>query len=220
MNCLCQLPNGIFATEEQLEVLKKKENCKILVFSDSHGDQYIVRDIFEKFGASCDAAVFAGDGIYDLVRLMEKASAYEEAKRWLPPVIAFVRGNNDPSIISTSFCKKIFVPKRVILEAGCRRILITHGNEEGVYYSTEPLEDSAELENANAVIYGHTHFPVENMHIIYSMNPGSCSCPRFRSKPGCAVLEVLGRDISSIFYCIEADRKTKFVPFFPERFAY
>ena len=73
MNCLCQLPNGIFATEEQLEVLKKKENCKILVFSDSHGDQYIVRDIFEKFGASCDAAVFAGDGIYDLVRLMENS---------------------------------------------------------------------------------------------------------------------------------------------------
>lgn len=220
MNCLSQLPNGIFATEEQLEALKKKKNAKILVISDSHGDATVVGDIFKKFGPNCDAAVFAGDGIYDLISLMEKAVKYKEPKEWLPPVIAFARGNNDPSSVSSSFCKKIIVPKRVVLEVGVRRILVTHGNDEGVYYSTEPLEASAELDNANAVIYGHTHFPAENMHVIYSMNPGSCSCPRYSSKAGCAVLEVLGRNITSIFYYVDLSGKQEFVPYFPERLGY
>ena len=116
MNCLSQLSNGIFATEEQLESLKKKKNAKILVISDSHGDATVVGDIFKKFGPNCDAAVFAGDGIYDLISLMEKAVKYNEPKEWLPPVIAFARGNNDPSSASSSFCRKIIVPKRVILE--------------------------------------------------------------------------------------------------------
>ncbi len=220
MNSLSQLANGIFATEEQLESLKKKKNAKILVISDSHGDATVVGDIFKKFGPNCDAAVFAGDGIYDLISLMEKAVKYNEPKEWLPPVIAFARGNNDPSSASSSFCRKIIVPKRVILETGVRRILITHGNEEGVYYSTEPLEMAAEEENANAVIYGHTHFPAEHMHVIYSMNPGSCSCPRYGSKPSCAVLEVLGRNITSIFYYVDPAGKQEFVPYFPEHYGY
>lgn len=220
MNCLSQLQNGIFSTEKELAKLKEKENLRILVYSDSHGDAPIVGKILEKFGSSCDALVFAGDGIYDLISVMEKSRQYKEVKKWLPPVIAFVRGNNDYSYVSATFERKIFVPKHIVLEAGCRKILVTHGNEEGVYYDTEGIEMAAQLVDADSVIYGHTHFPAENMHMIYSMNPGSCSCPRLRSFPSCVVLEILGRNISAIFYKIESGIETVFTPYFPEQYSF
>ena len=73
--------------------------------------------------------------------------------------------------------------------------------------------------DANAVVYGHSHIPVENNHVIYSMNPGSCSYPRSLSKPGCAVLEISGKDIFSIFYKIDFSifGLKDFVPYFPDR---
>ena len=220
MNSLQQLQNGIFATQKDLDKLKQKENARILVYADSHGDAPVVKKILEKFGPSCDALVFAGDGIYDLLTLFEKSFSYSEIRDWLPPVICVVRGNNDYSYVSTSFQEKIYVPKHALLEAGCRKILVTHGNEEGVYYDTTGIELAAEIAGADSVIYGHTHFPAENMHLIYSMNPGSCSCPRFRSPVTCSVLEIMEKNISAIFYRIESGLKTEFVPYFPERYSF
>lgn len=60
MNCFSQLENGIFATEKDIQELKNKASAHILVYSDSHGKAPVVRDIFEKFGQKCDAAIFAG----------------------------------------------------------------------------------------------------------------------------------------------------------------
>lgn len=219
MNCFSQLENGIFSTEKDLLDLKNKSSAHILVYSDSHGNSTVVRDIFEKFGPKCDAAVFAGDGIYDLLILMEKAKTYDEISDWLPPVICIVRGNNDSGVYETGFCKNVHIPKKVILEVGTKRILVTHGHEEKVHYSTELLECTADMMNANAVVYGHSHVPVENNHIIYSMNPGSCSYPRSLSKAGCAVLEVSGKNIFSIFYKIDFSifGQKDFIPYFPDR---
>ena len=219
MNCFSQLENGIFATEKDIQELKNKDSAHILVYSDSHGKAPVVRDIFEKFGQICDAAIFAGDGIFDLLALMEKANSYDEISEWLPPVICIVRGNNDSGSYETSFCRAVHVPKKVLLEVGAKRILVTHGHEERVQYSTELLESTANLMDANAVVYGHSHIPVENNHVIYSMNPGSCSYPRSLSKPGCAVLEISGKNIFSIFYKIDFSifGLKDFVPYFPDR---
>ena len=112
MNCFSQLENGIFATEKDIQELKNKDSAHILVYSDSHGKAPVVRDIFEKFGQKCDAAIFAGDGIFDLLALMEKANSYDEISEWLPPVICIVRGNNDSGSYETSFCRAVHVPKK------------------------------------------------------------------------------------------------------------
>lgn len=218
MNSLKQLQNGIFASQRELDDLKKKEKARILVYSDSHGDVQIVSRILEQFGPSCDALVFAGDGIYDLLSVLEQSLQYKEVKEWLPPVICFVRGNNDYSYASATFEKKICVPKHLILEVGSRKILVTHGNEEGVYYDTTGIELAAEIAGANSVIYGHTHFPMENNHVIYSLNPGSCSCPRLSSPCSCCVLEVLGKNVCAVFYKINSGYKTEFEPYFPDRY--
>ncbi len=220
MNCLKQLENGIFATEADLLALKKRKNARLLVFSDSHGDHTVVSDIFRQFGSTVDAAIFAGDGLYDVLHTMNNAAKYSDAMKNLPPVICMVRGNNDTSYLSSDFLEDIFIPRRAVLTVGARTILVTHGNESHVYYSTDAVEMEAEITGANSVIYGHSHVPAENMHVIYSMNPGSCSYPRRRSPRSCAVLEIQGRNIFSIFYSIETGIKTKFIPYHPERLIY
>ena len=92
MNFLSQLENGIFASKKDLEKFSKNENAKILVISDSHGAKETFLSIVQTFGSKADALIFAGDGIFDLLFVIEKAKNHFSTASWLPPVIAFVKG--------------------------------------------------------------------------------------------------------------------------------
>mgnify|MGYP002711005321 FL=1 len=116
MNFLSQLENGIFASKKDLEKFSKNENAKILVVSDSHGAKETFLSIVQTFGSKADALIFAGDGIFDLLFVIEKAKNHFSTASWLPPVIAFVKGNNDPSFCSADFSKDIIEIGR----ASCR----------------------------------------------------------------------------------------------------
>lgn len=218
MNNLSQLENGILATKKDLEQLEKKQNSKILVISDSHGAAEILLEIVQNFGPQVNAIIFAGDGIFDLFYVIEKAKNHLLAAKWLPPIIAFAKGNNDPSSFLTDSGKKIIVPQKVTLKAGNRTILVSHGHSEGVYYDYSTLEATAQVYGANAAIFGHTHVPTEFSGTTYIMNPGSISSPRHRSFPSFAILEIAQKYITSIFYRIEYKQKLEFTPYHPESF--
>ncbi len=218
MNCFSQLENGIFATKKDLEILSEKQNANILVLSDSHGAAATLFSIIENFGKKADALIFAGDGIYDLLNVMEKCRANFSEKKLLPPVIGFVKGNNDSFSASTSFEKNIKIPSKIVLKAGNRNILVTHGHSEGVYYDFSTLEATAQVFGANAVIFGHTHVPTEMLSKVYLLNPGSVGYPRHKSPPSFAMLEILGPNINSIFYKIQSEKKLEFIPYFPDPF--
>ncbi len=218
MNNFSQLENGILATKKDLKTLEKNENSKILVVSDSHGATEIFLEIVKKFGPQADAIIFAGDGIFDLFYVIEKAKKYFSSAKWLPPVIAFAKGNNDPSSFTTDSGKQIIVPQKVVLKSCGRTILVTHGHSESVYYDYSTLQATAQTFNANAAIFGHTHVPTEFMGKTYIMNPGSISLPRHRSFPSFAILELSAKYINSIFYRIEYKPELEFIPYHPESF--
>lgn len=215
MNCFSQHENGLFATQKDLDELAHKEKAKILVISDTHGATDILSLILEEFAPKADALIFNGDGIYDLIEEMEKCYHY---KRPLPPVIGFVKGNNDPSTATASFAEHINVPSKIIVKAGSKNILVTHGHNESVYYDFSALQQTAQLYEANAVLFGHTHVPAELMSNPYLMNPGSVGYPRNGGKPSFAMLEVIGPNIVSVFYRLETSEGLNFVPFIPEPF--
>lgn len=218
MNFISQLENGIFASKKDLEKFSKNENAKILVISDSHGAKETFLSIVQTFGAKADALIFAGDGIFDLLFVIEKAKNHFSTASWLPPVIAFAKGNNDPSFCSADFSKDIIVPPKITMQAGKRTILVSHGHSEGVYYDYSAVQATAQVFGADTAIFGHTHVPAELMGTTYIMNPGSISLPRHRSSAGFAMLEITGKNISPIFYRIENGQKPEFIPYHPEQF--
>ncbi len=210
MNAMKILKEGIFASSKDFLLLSKMESARILVISDSHGYSPMLKEIVSKFGADVQAMVFCGDGIYDLLSADFKK---------LPPVVGFVRGNNDPSSVVLKnglFEKRISVPSQIQLTVCEKKILVCHGNDCGVYYSVSGAESVAQMQGCQAVVFGHTHVPCENMHVIYSMNPGSISSPRRASKLSFAILEVNANHFSSVFYKIEEGINPSFVPYIPD----
>lgn len=220
MKTLEQICDGILAKPKALDSLANKETAQLLCISDSHGDKTIVSDIIRKFGPETDALIFTGDGITDLMSFIEKSCHFKEINKALPPVIAYVRGNNDYSLIQTDFSKSLFVPKKLIIKVANRTILLTHGNEEHVYYSTDILETIAQMENCQAAIYGHTHVPADINHMVYCMNPGSVSLPRAQSPRSFAILEVGSNYFSPVFYKIDTSITTTFTPYFPQNYSF
>ena len=227
MNSLIQLKTGILGSEADCEKLAQKKQAKILVISDSHGGRYTFRHIILQYGESCDALFFAGDGTGDLTACLDEAYKEKYFMKCIPPVIAFAKGNNDPSSYPVDFnpydsdenAHKSFnvsVPKNVELIAAGRKILLTHGNEYGVYYSTDSLVFAAKERGADTVVFGHTHCPAEIRRDVYLMNPGSATCPRNLSKPGFAFIQIVEKEIYSVFYKMETFPTVKFVPYNPE----
>ena len=134
MNSLIQLKTGILGSEADCEKLAQKKQAKILVISDSHGGRNTLRHIILQYGESCDALFFAGDGTGDLTACLDEAYKEKYFMKCIPPVIAFAKGNNDPSSYPVDFnpydsdenAHKSFnvsVPKNVELIAAGRKIL-------------------------------------------------------------------------------------------------
>ena len=83
MNKLLQFEDGILASADDVEILKNKENAKILVISDSHGNINYVKEIITKLGSGCDCLIFTGDGIFDFLGALE--SIHKDKKSKNPP---------------------------------------------------------------------------------------------------------------------------------------
>lgn len=129
---------------------------RILVLSDSHGMPSRILDAVEAH-PEAEALIFLGDGERDL----DTAESYYHS---LPNVIK-VAGNCDFSSD---------LPLLRVVTLGGKKIYCTHGHTEHVKYGTDELLLRARQENADIVLYGHTHTGVTCYDDgLYIMNPGS-----------------------------------------------
>ena len=128
---------------------------RILVLSDSHNDYLSLKQAIETH-PSAEVIVFLGDGERDL----DRAESLLQFKH-----VIKVRGNCDiASELETEAVQTI-----------CgKKIFATHGFVENVKFGIDRLVYKGQSMNADIILYGHTHTPV-NIYIdgVYVFNPGS-----------------------------------------------
>ena len=132
---------------------------KAIVFSDSHDRVSLMEDLAKKYLSRIDCIIHLGDCTEDTAALRE-----------LGKPLFQVRGNNDYD--------SLYPLERTVSLAG-KRIYMTHGHRQKVYWNTDVLYYTAAQEQADVALFGHTHVPyLENEGGIIIMNPGSISLPR------------------------------------------
>lgn len=204
MNVLTQLESGFLGSSEALDSLFAAETARLLVFSDSHGHYEVVEAIIREFGPDCDALLFAGDGMWDIVQYIENAQESERFRGALPPVVAFVAGNGDGDQYRVGLPSSgdalepedipgysLSVPSRQIVRTCGYGILLVHGHRHSVDVNLEILVGVAHAMDCDIAIYGHTHIPFcEEFSHILALNPGSPAKPRGHAEPGFAIISL------------------------------
>lgn len=186
---------------------------------------------------------FCGDGIDEMINFFESAKKNKKLQKNLPPVIAVVQGNGDENSFKVDFStnenspsnrtslfksenhnNEIFIPKSVVVKVATKNIFITHGHLFGVSYGLENLAEEAAAENADLILFGHTHVAeFTNYKNRFFINPGSCSLPRRSLPPSFALIKIdstkndLLNAIHCEFYKIESSLENgiSFKTFFP-----
>ncbi len=151
---------------------------KAIVFSDSHNSVWLMNDLVDKFRSKIDCIIHLGD-------CTEDTSDFE-----IKGIKLFqVRGNNDYD--------SMYPSERTITIAG-KRIYMTHGHRQRVYYGTDTLYYTAAQEQADIALFGHTHMPyLENEGGIIIMNPGSISLPRGGNERSFAFITIENNKITA-----------------------
>lgn len=136
---------------------------KCLVFSDSHGSPYGIRRALNMH-PDAEVVFFLGDGLSDLDGFI-----HDKSKMWIA-----VRGNCDHSAVLGND----LVKKTDSITLCGYRIFLTHGDLYGVKYGLDGIQKLAVDHNADIVLFGHTHMPLEKYISTenggyYLFNPGS-----------------------------------------------
>ncbi len=173
--------------KQSLKTLAEADSADILVISDSHGNWHNLEKAVTENGKGCQALIFLGDGINDLVSVIENKTEN------LPPIILFVRGNGDSATCSifTDSLHNFDVPEEGCLKAAGKNIFATHGHHYSVYYTRNDLFNYLKKNGYEAGLFGHTHVPYQEYRDnILLLNPGSCSNPRNHSDKNCVTLHI------------------------------
>ena len=198
---LIQQKNNLIGSEDAIMALSEKNHGRVLVASDSHNNFTILLDILKQFGPSCDAFAFCGDGLSDIANIYSLASEDEDIRKVIPPVIAFVGGNCDPSVYPISLTKKLTAPPKQVLNVNGQNILIVHGHRESVDFCFDKLAAEMKRSGCKTGLFGHTHIAedVYTNNDIRFINPGSCSSPRGGQPKSFAILTVEKTFIDAAF---------------------
>lgn len=132
---------------------------KYLVVSDNHGDRDVLVDLANEYRGKVDLMFHCGDSELDPLDEL-----------WLDFYV--VTGNCDYD--------RRFKQKQVV-SSGTDKILVIHGHRHNVRFGLQQLAYAAEEEEANIVLFGHTHeLGVEMVKGTMYLNSGSISQPRGR----------------------------------------
>lgn len=134
---------------------------KFLVFSDSHSDYKSMKEAIAIQRGGLDGVIFLGDGVRDIERIKEE---YPETAYFI------VKGNCD-------LMAGEYETERVLDLDGVR-LFITHGHLYGAKGGYGRLAYRARELEADAVLFGHTHIPCDEVIEIHGksirlFNPGS-----------------------------------------------
>lgn len=153
---------------------------KIIVISDTHGlvsDSYLskVREVND-----AEILIHVGDTTKDAKEIADE----------LKLDLVNVKGNCDYKDMSTE--------EIIEIELAGKNFFITHGDKMGIKGTLEVIKYESGKNNADVVIFGHTHKPFKEIidGVLY-FNPGSPSCPRENSKRSFGVIEIKDGDIKS-----------------------
>ena len=138
---------------------------KIIVMSDSHGSMFNVRALFSMH-PDADMYLHLGDGCENFADYCcQKGMPY-----------AAVKGNCD--FYSGA-------PSKEVVTVDGKRIFMSHGHLYGVKRSTEEIINAGREEDADIILFGHTHEPLceyidpgDGGKPLYLINPGSIAQPR------------------------------------------
>ena len=136
---------------------------KCLCFSDSHGNSLGIRRALNMH-PDAEVVFFLGDGLSDAENFI-----MDKSRMWIA-----VRGNCDHS----DLLGDTIVKKTDSITLNGRRIFLTHGDLYGVKYGLDGIKKLAVDHNADLVLFGHTHTPLEKYIPTdeggyYLFNPGS-----------------------------------------------
>lgn len=134
---------------------------KILVFSDTHGRIDNAKAVLQRLDQQMDMVFHLGDYDEDAIALQSDFPNLQ---------FHYVKGNNDYGLDTVSH--------KVVI-AGGKRFLLTHGHKQRVHYNLNTIAYWGEAQGADAVIFGHTHVPLnDGTGRVYLFNPGSITLPR------------------------------------------
>ena len=136
---------------------------KCLCFSDSHGSSYNIRAALS-IHPDAEVIFFLGDGLRDIEDFI-----LDRNRAWLA-----VQGNCDYSASLGEY----MVKKTDSINLMGKRIVFTHGDLYGVKYGLDGAIKLATEQNADILLFGHTHTPLEKYIPtdeggFYLFNPGS-----------------------------------------------
>lgn len=138
---------------------------RIIVMSDSHGDTETVKAVA---ALPADAHFHCGDS-----ELAYENPVFGEMVR--------IRGNCD---------KDMTFMDSICMEIDNKNILAVHGHHHNVNHSLINLFYEARENDANIVLFGHTHlFGAEMKEDILFVNPGSTMFPRGGKQSTYAIIE-------------------------------
>ena len=146
---------------------------KILVLSDTHGDTTKAEKAIRS-NKEVDLIIHLGDYYRDAQKL----------SKLFPHIpVEYICGNCD--IVTEN------VSSEKVIEVGGKRIFITHGHKYSVKWGYERVMYKAEEQNADILLFGHTHIPeLIADGRFYLLNPGSTSEPRNNSYESYAIIEI------------------------------
>ena len=141
---------------------------EFLCLSDSHGCTKNILEVLSRQIKRPDGIIFLGDGLRDFTYCdLGDIPLYS------------VRGNCDSKL----FPIELYADDERILDIYGKKIMLTHGHTYGVKSGMSRLIYAAAEKNADVVLFGHTHIPLEayidkdNSEMLdkplYIMNPGS-----------------------------------------------
>lgn len=149
-----------------------------LVMSDTHGDLTKAKEAIWQY-SQISAVIHLGDYYKDALIL----------KNQFPDLEFYtVPGNCD--FLSG-------VSNEMVLDVEGKKIFLTHGHYYGVKNGTGRLELKAQKEGYDAVLFGHTHTPLNKVSSVLLLNPGSLGYPKGLSGPTYALLEVSQKRIEA-----------------------
>lgn len=161
---------------------------KLVIISDTHGKCSRIVEVLSR-NPQYDALLFLGDGLRDFD--VDGLGGF-----------VGVCGNCD----GISCFGNVMPTERMLCFDGVK-ILMTHGHKYSVKFGTEALAEYAACQNADVVLFGHTHAPLEKYipsgirlgntvteKPMYLFNPGSLGAPS-SGNPSFGIMEIRGGQV-------------------------
>lgn len=148
-------------------------SMKVLIVSDSHGDNTNLKKAIQNMGDYLDLMIHLGDMQCDV----------DVIKGLVKCPVEFVKGNCDGML---------GVPAAKLIDIAHHKVFITHGHIYGGKWGIETMKDIARENGADVVMFGHIHEPlIEPYSDVAVINPGSISRPRQEGhRPTYAVMTI------------------------------